>query len=301
VKTISNKNVIYKFEEKMEAVDTISSGDTVVFETNDCWTQQVTSEDQVITEIDYDILNPATGPIYVEGAEPGDILKIYIESIDVKQRGSALCVPNEGVLGDQVKESRVKIIDILDGYALYNNVKIPISPMIGVIGVAPAKDDGQWTTDTPWKHGGNMDTKDIKQGNTLYLPVNQKGALLALGDCHAVMGDGELCFTGLEVPAKVTLKVDVIKNKSINWPMIEDEKYTMIIASGKDLDEAIYTGTDEAVKFLMKGLEFDWEDAYVLASLIVDIKISQVVDPTMTIRAAIPKEILTTEKLIGSI
>ncbi len=285
----------------MEAVDTISSGDTVVFETNDCWTQQVTSEDQVITEIDYDILNPATGPIYVEGAEPGDILKIYIESIDVKQRGSALCVPNEGVLGDQVKESRVKIIDILDGYALYNNVKIPISPMIGVIGVAPAKDDGQWTTDTPWKHGGNMDTKDIKQGNTLYLPVNQKGALLALGDCHAVMGDGELCFTGLEVPAKVTLKVDVIKNKSINWPMIEDEKYTMIIASGKDLDEAIYTGTDEAVKFLMKGLEFDWEDAYVLASLIVDIKISQVVDPTMTIRAAIPKEILTTEKLIGSI
>ncbi|NLY36622.1 MAG: acetamidase/formamidase family protein [Tissierellia bacterium] len=301
MKTISNKNVIYKFEEKMEAVDTISSGDTVVFETNDCWTQQVTSEDQVITEIDYDILNPATGPIYVEGAEPGDILKIYIESIDVKQRGSALCVPNEGVLGDQVKESRVKIIDILDGYALYNNVKIPISPMIGVIGVAPAKDDGQWTTDTPWKHGGNMDTKDIKQGNTLYLPVNQKGALLALGDCHAVMGDGELCFTGLEVPAKVTLKVDVIKNKSINWPMIEDEKYTMIIASGKDLDEAIYTGTDEAVKFLMKGLEFDWEDAYVLASLIVDIKISQVVDPTMTIRAAIPKEILTTEKLIGSI
>lgn len=298
MKTISNKDVIYKFEKNMEPVEIIAAGDTVKFEANDCWTQQITSEDQLMAEIDYSILNPATGPLYIEGAEPGDTLKIHIKSIDVEDRGSSAAVPNEGVLGDQVSQARTKIIDIKDGYAIYNNIKIPIDPMIGVIGVAPAEEDGDWTTDTPWKHGGNMDTTDIKEGNTLYLPVNQKGGLLALGDCHAVMGDGELCFTGLEIPALVTLQVDVIKNKKINWPIIENDKETMIIASGKTIDEAIYTGTDEAVKFLIKGLDFDWEDAYVLASLIVDLRISQVVDPTMTIRAAIPKEILPIDKII---
>ncbi len=301
MKLISNKNVIYKFESKMDYVDTIISGDTVSFETNDCWTQQITSEDQIVTEIDYDILNPATGPIYIEGAEPGDILKIKIKSIDIIGKGSAVAVPNEGVLGDKVKGSRVKIIDIKDGHAIFNDIQIPISPMIGVIGVAPGESDGDWTTDTPWKHGGNMDTKDIKAGNTLYLPVNQKGGLLALGDCHALMGDGELCFTGLEVQANVTLKVDVIKSKKISWPMVEDEDSIMIIASGNTLDEAIYTGTDEAVKYLMQGLKFDWEDAYILASLIVDLEISQVVDPTMTIRARIPKKILSMDKLIKSL
>lgn len=301
MKTILNKDVVYKFENNMKSVDRISAGDTVKFEANDCWTQQITSEDQLVSEIDYDILNPATGPVYIEGAEPRDTLKIYIKSIDIKGKGSALAVPNEGVLGDKVSKSRTRIIDIKDGYALFNNIKIPISPMIGVIGVAPAKEDGGWTTDTPWKHGGNMDTTDIKEGNTLYLPVNQKGGLLALGDCHAVMGDGELCFTGLEIPAMVTLTVEVIKNKKINWPIIETENHNMIIASGKTLDEAIYTGTDEAVSLLMKGLNFDWEDAYILASLVVDLKISQVVDPTMTIRATIPKNILSTEKLFESI
>lgn len=301
MKIISNKNVIYKFENKMDYVDTIASGDIVKFETNDCWTQQITNEDQVVTEIDYDILNPATGPIYVEGAEPGDILKIKIKSIDIKDKGSALAVPNEGVLGDKVKKSRVKIVDIEGGYAIFNNVKVPISPMIGVIGVAPHEADGDWTTDTPWKHGGNMDTKDIKEGNTLYLPVNQMGGLLALGDCHAVMGDGELCFTGLEISAMVTLKIEVIKDKKITWPMIEDKDSIMVIASGDTLEDAVYNGTDEGVKFLMKGLGFDWEDAYILASLIIDLKISQVVDPKMTIRAAIPKKILSMDKLIKSI
>lgn len=301
MKTISNKHVLYKFKAEMEAIEKISSGDLVKFEANDCWKQQITSEEQTFTKIDHDILNPATGPVYIEGAEPGDMLKITIKSIDVKDSGSSLAMPNEGVLGDKIKESRVKIIDIEDGYALYNNIKIPIDPMIGVIGVAPAKEDGEWKTNTPWKHGGNMDTTDIKQGNTLYLPVNQEGGLLALGDCHAAMGDGEVCFTGLEIPADVTLKVEVIKNKKINWPLIENEDSTMVIASGDTMDDAIYNGTNEAVEFLMKALGFDREDAYILASLAVDIKVSQVVNPTMTIRAAIPKSIVTSGRLIESI
>ena len=301
MKTISNKNVIYKFKKEMEAVDKIASGDFVKFETNDCWKQQITSEKQSFTTVDRDLLNPATGPIFIENAEPGDMLKIFIESIDIHSRGSSLIMPNEGVLGDKIDRSRVKLMDIKEEYALFNDIKIPIDPMIGVIGVAPAKNDGDWRTDTPWKHGGNMDTTDIKEGNTLYLPVNQKGALLALGDCHGVMADGEICFTGLEIPADVTLKIEVIKDKKINWPIIENKDSIMIIASGDTIDDAIYNGSEQAVEFLMKTLGYDIEDAYILASLIVDIKISQVVNPTKTIRASIPKNIVSLKEIIESI
>ena len=171
--------------------------------------------------------------------------------------------------------------------------------MIGVIGVATAEEDGSWTTDTPWKHGGNMDTKEIKAGSTLYFPVNQEGGLLALGDCHAIMGEGEICFTGLEIPAKVKLKVDLIKDRKIEWPIVERENEFMILASGEDLDDAIYKGTDEMVKYLMELKDLSFEEAYMMASLLVDIRISQVVDPKKTIRAVVSKDIVSIDKLVN--
>lgn len=301
MKIISSDKVIYNFTHNMEHIETISPKEVIKVETNDCFFQQIVKEDQAITEIDYDRLNPATGPIYVEGAEPGDLLKVKILDITVAGKGIAATVPNEGALGDQVTKPTIRVINIEDGYAIFKGVRIPIDPMIGVIGVAPAEKYGQWPTETPWKHGGNMDTTDIKKGSTLYLPVNQKGALLALGDCHAVMGDGEVCFTGLEVPGVVTLEVDLIKGKTIEWPLVETDEYTAVIASGNNLDEALYAATSEAVKYIMNGLKLTWEDAYILASLSVDLKISQVVDPKKTIRAAIPKYVLTTERIIESL
>ncbi|HOO12248.1 MAG TPA: acetamidase/formamidase family protein, partial [Bacillota bacterium] len=174
MKIVSGDRVIYNFSPNMEAVTKVSPGDIFKVETNDCFYQQITSEEQVLTEIDYDRLNPATGPIYVEGAEPGDLLKLKIVSIDVKDRGVAAVVPNEGVLGDQVTKPIIRVIKIEDGHAIFHGVKLPVRPMIGVIGVAPSGEDGEWATDSPWKHGGNMDTADIKAGSTLYFPVNQK-------------------------------------------------------------------------------------------------------------------------------
>lgn len=301
MKTIPNDKVIYKFSPEMKAVESISPGEIIKVETNDCFYQQIFSEEQVLNEIDYDRLNPATGPIYVKGAQPGDLLKVKILDIKVKDKGVAAVVPDEGVLGDQVTKPIIRVIGIENGYALFHGVKIPIKPMIGVIGVAPAKEEGIWATDSPWKHGGNMDTKDIKAGATLYFPVNQEGALLALGDCHAVMGDGEICFTGLEIPGEVTLEIDLIKNKTTKWPLLETNEYTMILASGDTLDEAVYEATSEAVKYIKNSLGIEWEDAYILASLTVDLKISQVVDPKMTARAAIPKYVVSTDKLISSL
>lgn len=301
MKNLSNEKVIYEFKNEMDSVIKVSPKDKIKVQTNDCFFQQIKDEGQVLEKLDYSKLNPATGPIFIEGAETGDILKVKILDINVESKGVSATVPNEGVLGDQVTKSKIKIIDIEDGFAKFNDIKVKIEPMIGVIGVAPSKEDDNWPTETPWKHGGNMDTTDIKKGSTLYFPVNQKGGLLALGDCHAVMGDGEVCFTGLEIPADVTLEVDVIKDKKIKWPLVETKDSTMIIASGKDTDEAIYNATNEAVHFLKNGLNYDFEDAYILASLAVDLKISQVVDPKKTIRAAIPKDIISTEKIIDSL
>lgn len=298
MKIISGNKVIYKFTYEMEAIETVNPGDTIKVETNDCFFQQIFSEEQVLNEIDYDRLNPATGPIYVNGAQPGDLLQVKILGIDVKDKGVAAVVPGEGVLGDQVTKPIIKVIDIKDNNAIYNGIQLPIKPMIGVIGVAPGKEDGDWATDSPWMHGGNMDTTDIKAGSTLYLPVRKEGALLALGDCHAIMGDGEICFTGLEVPADVTLEINLIKNKSIKWPLVETKEHTMIIASADDIEGAVYEATDQAVKFIKNGLGFTWEDAYIMTSLTVDIKISQLVDPKTTVRAAIPKYALSTESLL---
>lgn len=301
VKLVSGDKVIYRFKPNMEAIETISPGDIIKVETNDCFYQQIIREEQVLTEIDYDRLNPATGPIYIEGAEPGDLLKLKIISIDVKDKGVVAVVPNEGALGDQVTKPVIRVIEIEDGQAIFHGIKMPIRPMIGVIGVAPADEDGEWPTDSPWKHGGNMDTTDIKAGSTLYFPIRQKGALLALGDCHAIMGDGEICFTGLEIPAEVVLEVGLLKGKATKWPFVETDEYTMVIASGDDLEEAVYESAGQAVKHIQDSLGIDWEDAYVFASLSVDLKISQVVDPKVTVRAAIPKYVVSTQQLIESI
>ncbi|NLW23625.1 MAG: acetamidase/formamidase family protein [Tissierellia bacterium] len=299
MKVIDGSKVIHSFKSDMEPVEKVNPKEIFKVCTNDCFHGQLIREDQTFGELDYSLFNPATGPIYIEGAEAGDLLKVKILDIQVPSKGVSVTVPKEGVLGNKVTKALTKIIEIKDGSCNYNGIQIPIRPMIGVIGVAPK--EGEYDTATPWKHGGNMDTADIGIGSTLYFPVNQKGALLALGDCHALMADGEIACSGLEIAAEVILQVDVIKGKEIAWPLVETDDYTMVIASGDTLDEAVYAASDEAVKYLAKGLNMSWEEAYILASLAVDIRISQLVDPKLTVRAVIPKRILETQKIIRSL
>ena len=298
---IKGDKVIYSFNHTMEAVAQVKNGETFKVIANDCFFQQITAEKQNLNAINYDLLNPATGPIYVADAAPGDILKVEIIEIEVADKGVSLTAPNEGVLKDQSTKGITRIIPVEDGHARFQGVNIPIDPMIGVIGVAPAKEDGDWPTSTPWKHGGNMDTIDNRAGSTLYFPVKQEGALLALGDCHAVMADGEACFTGLEIPAEVTLRTSVIKNKKLTWPIVETPEANMLIVSNETVEGALYEATSEAVKLMQKALNIAWEDAYIMSSLTTDLKISQIVDPRMTVRAAIPKFVLPTETLIAAL
>lgn len=219
--TITGNHVIYAFEPDMEAVLSVDDGSIVTFESNDCYFGQIQTEEDDPVRVDRDFLNPATGPVYIRGADPGDTLRVDILGIDIADRGIMVVLPGEGLLKKEAKNKTVRVIPIVDGAAEYLGLRIPVHPMIGVIGVAPALEDGPCPTHTPYRHGGNMDTRDIVRGTRLYLPVMQKGALFALGDCHALMADGEVCQTGLEVSARVTVRLSVIKGNSGPWPLLE--------------------------------------------------------------------------------
>lgn len=273
----------------------VEGGETFKVRTHDCFQGQIKSESQDYdATVDESKTNPATGPIFVEGAEPGDLLRVDILELDLVSPGVTLLLPGEGVLGKKVAKPYIRVLPLVDDHLEFGQLSIPVRPMIGVMGVAPSHAEGEWPTFTPWKHGGNLDTADLGEGSALYLPVRQRGALLALGDCHAIMGDGEVGCSGLEVAAEVTLKVDLIKGKAAIWPLLETSNHRMIIASGETLEEATCSAIDEATEYLRRGLALSWEDAYILAGLVVDVKISQVVNPKKTVRAAIPRSLIET-------
>jgi acetamidase/formamidase len=169
-------------------------------------------------------------------------------------------------------------------------IEISVKPFIGTIGVSPAHE--AIATVTPGKHGGNMDTPDVCSGNKLFLPVMTKGALLGLGDVHAVQGDGEICGTAVEIPSTVTIKIDLIKNKQIDWPRIESPDEIMTVCSAKPLEDAVRLAFMELIKWLEEDYDFELYDAYMLLSLAAKIRVSQIVDPLFTVVAKLPRAYL---------
>jgi amidase len=296
MKIIPRHKVISTFETIMQAVESVTPGEVIKFEAKDSYDNQIDGEDKFRDQLDESRVCLATGPVFVEGAEKGDLIQVKILDIALADKGVAVTRPVFGVLGDMVKKARTRVVTKVDNsFFSFMDIKVAVKPMIGIIGVAPL--EGKYSTKIPWKHGGNMDTNDITEGSTLYLPVGQKGGLLALGDCHALMGDGEI-FSGCEISAEVIVKVDVIKKRKIEWPLVETKDYTMVIASGDNEFDAAKEASKQAVDFLSKGLGLSWDDALILASLTVDLKISQISNSKKTIRAAIPKYIVSTQKLI---
>ncbi|MBU8917491.1 acetamidase/formamidase family protein [Bacillus sp. FJAT-29953] len=272
-------------------VKKVQAGSTVVFETYDCFSNQIQREDQLFSSVGWEQINPATGPLFVEGAEPGDILKVEILEIKIDQKGVMTTTPKLGVLRDYVSGETTKIIPIQEGKAIFNDkIHIPIKPMIGVIGTAPGREE--IPTGTPGQHGGNMDCKQIIKGSTLYLPVNVPGALLSMGDLHAVMADGEIVICGLEIPGEVTVKVGVLKEESYPLPMLVSEEKLIAIASAETLDDAAKLATINMHQFLVQQLGIDVDEAGMLLSLVGDLRICQIVDPLMTARMEFPQWIL---------
>jgi acetamidase/formamidase len=282
----------------------ISPGETVEVETWDARGNIVRHGQTLSDAVQKGIqryTNPITGPIFVEGAEPGDALKIEIIDISVSDVGWTAVIPGFGGLEGwlQLSPPVTKFSKINAGKIIYalndgRTIEIRAKPFIGTIGVSPEFE--VVSTVVPGKHGGNMDVPDICVGSTLYLPVSVDGALLGLGDVHAVQGDGEICGTAMEVSSKVTLKVELEKNKKLSWPRIESKDEIMTICSAKPLEDAVRLAFLELIKWLETDYGFERYDAYLFLSLAATARIAQIVDPLFTVVAKLPKNILPKKK-----
>ena len=290
MKTIPRSEHVYQFSPDLKAVDSVCPGEMVVFDALDALGGQVRSETDVLTGLDFTRVNPATGPVSIQEIEPGDTLAVHVIEIDMDSQGAIVTGPGLGVLPDDMKQHATRILPVGEDGVAFGDVCLALAPMIGVLGVAPETD--AYPTGTAHRHGGNMDTKEIGPGATVYLPVFQRGAMLAMGDVHAVMGDGEVCVSACEVAARITVKVDRMRGRILNWPLVETEEAVHIVVSLPTLDESVTEVTRQAVALLSRVRGLSLEEAYMLVSLAVDIRISQLVDPNKTVKASIPKSIL---------
>ena len=289
--TLSDEKHFFAFSKDNKSVLQIKSGDRVKIKTMDCFSNQVRKNEDKLESINWDLVNPATGPIYIEGTQPGDVLKVTIERIDVGPLGIMATGEDLGVFGAYFKGMTKKLISIEGDFAVFNEkLKIPLNKMIGVIGVAP---DGEPVNcGTPGSHGGNMDTKLITEGASVLLPVFTEGALFGTGDVHAAMGDGEVCVTGVEIDAELTLYFEVIKDMTLNNPMVETDEILSCIASEKNLEDAALKAARDMYDYLNANTAFKGEELAMLLSAIGDLQVSQIVDPLKTARFTIRKEFL---------
>lgn len=294
---VSSDNYMFSFSKDIKPVLRVKSGDEVEIETMDCFANQIITNEDKLESLDWNRVNPATGPIFVEGARPGDALKVTIEKIQIGNKGVVATGKDLGVLGHLMESLYSRVLDIKDGEVIFNeDISFPINTMIGVIGVAPK--EGSINCGTPGAHGGNMDTKLIREGSVLFLPVFVEGALFGLGDLHAAMGDGEIGVSGVEVAGSVTVKLEVIKSISITNPIIRTNDVTATIASAPTLDEAVTMATQDMANLLKQFTSMSIEEIATLMSAVGNVQICQVVDPEKTVRFAMPNKILESYKII---
>jgi acetamidase/formamidase len=251
--------------------------------------------------------NPQTGPFYVDGAEPGDMLVVRFEKIETnraKAYSGSLLAPyavDPGTLSTRVDREarrltwtidRAKGVVRLDDAGVQpGGLELPLKPMLGCVAVAPARNEAIGAiTPGPW--GGNMDYAGLNAGVTLMLPVNERGALLFIGDGHARMGEGEVVGTGLETSMDVELTVDLVKKKPIAWPRLENATHIMVLGSARPLIEAFQHATSELQRWLMADYGFTERGAQTFMGQAAEYEIANVVDPSFTVVAKIPKALL---------
>lgn len=285
-----NVNDIMRFDNKPAAY--CQSGEVVVFQTRDCYDDVVTSSERPLGDRDNGLANPVTGALFVEGAEIGDILKVEILDIQLRSWGVMRSSPTAGVFQEKYNKREAIIFQIKDNKIYFDDkLVLDADPMIGVIGTAPADIKGVSTT-TPGTHGGNMDCKKIVKGAIIYLPVNVKGALLSMGDIHALMGDGEVFICGLETAGEITVKVTVLKNIELPTPFLFSRGKVMSIQSAEDLDKAGDMAAKKMFDFVKRATGVSDLKTGMLMSLLSDMAVCQVVDPLLTVRVEFPLNIL---------
>ena len=253
--------------------------------------------------------NPQTGPFFVEGAQPGDMLVVTIEKLDIN-RGTAwsssllapYAVDPASLLARTDREARrvTWLLDKTRGMARLDGpeiggIELRLRPMLGCVGVAPARQEAI-STSTPGAFGGNMDYAGLNQGVKVMLPVNEPGALLFVGDGHALQGEGETVGTGLETSMDVEFSVALVKKASIAWPRLENDTHLMVLGSERPLLQAFQHATSEMHRWLMTDYGLSERGAQILMGQALEYEVANVVDPHFTVAAKIRKSILTALK-----
>ena len=293
MRELSDEKTLFAFARDLEPAMTVESGETVRIRTKDCFGNQIRAAEDVLDEIDWDAINPATGPISVQGAQPGGALKVEILDIELDGQAVSCTGKDEGVCGDMFEAWSTHLCAIEDGKLIWNdNLSIPLNPMIGVIGVAPAGEPVN--CGTPGSHGGNMDNTAITTGAKLYFPVAAEGALFGCGDMHATMGDGEVSVSGAEVAGWATVRLTALPEMQVKNPLIENETQIGVIASAETLDEAASIAVHDMVELVSAKTGAAKDELVMLFSLVADVKVCQMVDPEKTVRFMVPKYALET-------
>ena len=236
-----------------------------------------------------------TGPIYVEGAELGDVLEIKILAIDpVVPYAQNAFLPGRGFLPNEFPyfHSRLTRLDLSRKVAKFAaGIEIPLRPFFGVMGVAPPPAIGRVSSGPPWVHTGNMDNKELVAGTTLFVPVHAKGALFMVGDGHAAQGDGEVCLTALETSLRGTFQLTVRKDMKLHWARAETPTHFITMGFNENLEEAAKIAVNEMLDYLVNDKHLSRSEAYILASDAVDLRITQLVDGKKGVHAMLPKAI----------
>ncbi len=257
--------------------------------------------------IDRNKIHALTGPIRIDGAEPGDVLEIQVVQVEHRGWGWTSIIPGLGFLKDQFREPYLFhwTLDREITRSLGSAI-VPLRPFCGVMGVAPAE-DGEFRTRPPGPFGGNMDVRELCTGATLYLPVLNTGALFSAGDAHAAQGDGEICINGIECPAEVSLRFHVHRHQPLSGPLVESAESRspdapadawIVVESDPDAMQAARRATERMIDLLVARWSFTPIHAYVLCSVAMKLRINQVVnEPMITVSAAMPKCVLPTRKM----
>jgi amidase len=288
---------VYEFGPEMDPVYEAADGESLTVETIDSLNGAIQEDGDLLDAIPEEV-NAATGPIAVAGASPGDVLAVEIEAVRVAEdRGRVLTAPRFGLLQEdpEIDHPATRITEVdADAEAVdFEGIDVPIEPVIGTIGVAT---DGETvSTLTPDDHGGNLDTTDVTAGTTVYFPVFQEGAMLAMGDAKAAMADGEMCGTGAEIAVEVDATLSVIEDPPVSpdRPILDTGDAVKTLASAETMETAVELANADMLDLLAHHHDLSRTEAYLFSSLVGGLEISQVVDPQVTARNAVPSEHLS--------
>lgn len=296
--TLSSDQTHNRWSSAIEPVLRVPSGSVIQVATEEASDQQLnlnsTLED--LKNLDFDPIHPLTGPVYVENAEPGDVLKVTLHQVEMGDWGWTAIIPGFGFLADEFTEPYLKTFELdkdKQSVQFSEGIEIPLNPFPGVMGVAPAT-DSMLSTIPPRANGGNMDDPDMTEGSVIYFPVFVEGALFSIGDAHATQGAGEVCGTAIEAPMNIVYEVEVVKGgRQIEEPQYETQETYAVTGFGTTVDEAARKATRYMIDYLVAEHGMDRQDAYALCSLAGDLKIAEVVDvPHMLVSMHMPKEVL---------